>query len=165
MNKNNFLYIVMLSRWICWFSLSNLVFFKYPVILSNSYHLQNLDIVMILNRVFLAFISKQWHLYYSLHFSTKVPNHPQANLDLTRLPPETKIDQETIQQLESISLVKFGNETGIKIVEEAIRFADQITLLNTEGVEPMVSVLEERYYFIVTKSFDSLIFVSRLKGV
>ncbi len=50
-----------------------------------------------------------------------------------------------IEHLERLALVDFGNEAGIKRLEAAIRFADQIHLVNTEGVKPMDSVLEDRY--------------------
>lgn len=56
----------------------------------------------------------------------------------------TKIDQETIEQLERISLVDFANKRGIKRLEEAIAFADQICDIDTTGVEPLYSVLEDR---------------------
>ncbi len=53
-----------------------------------------------------------------------------------------------IEHLERLALVDFGNEAGIKRLEAAIRFADQIHLVDTEGVEPMDSVLEDRYPII-----------------
>lgn len=58
------------------------------------------------------------------------------------------IDQQTIAELERNSLVNFENERGIKIVEEAIEFAEQLSTVNTEGVEPLVSVLEESTLFL-----------------
>lgn len=50
---------------------------------------------------------------------------------------------ELIEHLERLSLVDFGNEAGIQRLEAAIRFADQLRLVNAEGVEPMDSVLED----------------------
>jgi len=46
--------------------------------------------------------------------------------------------------LERQSLVDFANEEGVKTLEAAIRFADQLQLVNTEGVDPMISVHENR---------------------
>ncbi|CAH1388874.1 unnamed protein product [Nezara viridula] len=77
-------------------------------------------------------------------FCSKVPKKPFSAIDLSKLPPSTKIDKETIEHLERISLVDFGDEKGIKIVEEAVRFADQLFLCNTDGVEPLTSLLEDR---------------------
>lgn len=82
--------------------------------------------------------------YFFVTYTSKVPKCPHLGVDLRSLPLETKIDKNTIEQLEKVSLVEFGNEKGIYIVEEAIRFADQIRLINTDGVEPLASVLEER---------------------
>lgn len=77
-------------------------------------------------------------------YSHKIPKNPFGGLDLSKLPPATKIDKETIEHLERISLVDFGDEKGIKIVEEAVRFADQLLLCNTDEVEPLTSLLEDR---------------------
>jgi len=80
----------------------------------------------------------------STRYSSYVPSDPVPPLDERKLPEPTKIDQDTIEQLERVSLVDFGNEKGIEIVESAIRFADRISLVDTEGVKPLFSVLEER---------------------
>ena len=85
--------------------------------------------------------------YIDRRFCSKIPKSPQSIIDLTKLPPATKIDKETIEHLERISLVDFGDERGIKIVEEAVRFADQLFLCNTDGVEPFTSLLEDRFAF------------------
>nr|CAG4651862.1 EOG090X076T [Triops cancriformis] len=53
------------------------------------------------------------------------------------------IDRATIQHLERLSLVDFANIQGIARLEEAIRFADQIRSVDTTGVEPLISVLED----------------------
>jgi aspartyl-tRNA(Asn)/glutamyl-tRNA(Gln) amidotransferase subunit C len=60
------------------------------------------------------------------------------------LPPATKINQETIELLERLSLVDFANKKGIDRLEDAIRFADQIRVIDTTDVEPMITVLEDR---------------------
>lgn len=73
--------------------------------------------------------------------STK-PN--PSKIDLSLLPPRTVIDAQTIALLERLSLVDFGNKEGIKTLEEAIAFADQILQVDISGVEPLVSVLEDR---------------------
>nr|CAG4643995.1 EOG090X076T [Lepidurus arcticus] len=60
-------------------------------------------------------------------------------------PAPKLIDKETIQYLEGLSLVDFANAQGVARLEEAIRFADQIREVETTGVEPLVSVLEDYY--------------------
>ncbi|RWS01050.1 hypothetical protein B4U79_01057, partial [Dinothrombium tinctorium] len=44
--------------------------------------------------------------------------------------------------LEKLSLVNFANIEGVKRLEEAIKFADRLKEVNTDGVKPMYSVLE-----------------------
>lgn len=38
----------------------------------------------------------------------------------------------------------FRNQEGLACLEKAIRFADQLHVVDTDGVDPMDSVLEER---------------------
>ena len=57
---------------------------------------------------------------------------------------ETIVDEKTIQQLERLALLNFNNTAGIQQLSEAIRLADQIRTVDTTGVEPMDSVLEDR---------------------
>jgi aspartyl-tRNA(Asn)/glutamyl-tRNA(Gln) amidotransferase subunit C len=68
-------------------------------------------------------------------------------IEESKLPPRTKINQETIELLERLSLVDFANKKGIERLEDAIRFADLIRVIDTTGVEPMISVLEDRSVF------------------
>ena len=56
----------------------------------------------------------------------------------------TKIEDATIDHLERLALVDFANQAGIHRIESAIRFADQLFLVDTTGVEPMDSILENR---------------------
>ena len=58
-------------------------------------------------------------------------------------PEETVIDSTTIEHLERISLVDFANVQGIERLEEAIKLAEVIRTVDTTGVEPMYSVLED----------------------
>ena len=62
--------------------------------------------------------------------------------------PEAKIDLETIRQLERLSLVDFANVTGIDRLESAINLADRIRNVNTDGVEPLYSVLEDESLYL-----------------
>ena len=49
-----------------------------------------------------------------------------------------------IHHLERLSLVDFGNKEGIDRLSSAVTFADKIDVVDTNGVEPMDTVLEER---------------------
>merc|ERR1712243_150898 len=60
---------------------------------------------------------------------------------------ESIIDSTTIEHLEGISLVDFANVRGIERLEEAVKLADVIRTVDTSGVEPMYSVLEEETLF------------------
>lgn len=53
------------------------------------------------------------------------------------------IDPATIEHLERISLVDFANVEGIKRLEEAIKLAEIVTRVDTSGVQPLYSILEE----------------------
>lgn len=73
-----------------------------------------------------------------------VPQKPvKSKIDLNKLPPRTSIDASTIAHLERLSLVDCANKQGIETLEEAIAFADQILDVNTEGVQPLITVLED----------------------
>ncbi|XP_078599881.1 glutamyl-tRNA(Gln) amidotransferase subunit C, mitochondrial [Branchiostoma floridae x Branchiostoma japonicum] len=81
--------------------------------------------------------------------SSKVPSEPTwKEVHESKLPKPTKIDQDTIAHLERLALVDFANKEGIRRLEAAIRFADQMFLVDTTGVEPMDSVLEDRELYL-----------------
>ena len=58
------------------------------------------------------------------------------------------IDSATIQHLERISLVDFANVRGIERLEEAIELAEVIKSVDTTGIEPMYSILEDESLYI-----------------
>lgn len=68
-----------------------------------------------------------------------------SKIDLNLLPPKTKIDPKTIALLERLSLVDCANKQGIQVLEDAIEFADQILQIDTTDIQPLVTVLEDRY--------------------
>lgn len=51
---------------------------------------------------------------------------------------------EIIDHLERLALVDFGNQEAVDRISKAVRFADQLLLVDTTDVEPMTSVLEDR---------------------
>lgn len=77
--------------------------------------------------------------------NSKIPPEPVVKrIEEHNLPSPTRINQKTIELLERLSLVDFANKKGIDRLEDAIRFADQIRVIDTTGVEPMITVLEDR---------------------
>lgn len=55
-----------------------------------------------------------------------------------------KISADLVDKLERLALVDFRTKQGLECLEKAIRFADQLHVVDTSGVEPMDSVLEDR---------------------
>ncbi|CAG0913109.1 unnamed protein product [Notodromas monacha] len=55
------------------------------------------------------------------------------------------IELDTVERLEKMSLVNFGNKLGLLRLIETVRFAGTLKTVNTEGVEPLISVLENRF--------------------
>lgn len=51
---------------------------------------------------------------------------------------------EVLDHLERLALVDFRDAEGVERLREAVRFAERLREVNTEGVEPMDSVLEDR---------------------
>ncbi|XP_022695127.1 glutamyl-tRNA(Gln) amidotransferase subunit C, mitochondrial-like [Varroa jacobsoni] len=54
------------------------------------------------------------------------------------------IPVETAHILEKLSLVRFGEVEAVKKVEEAATFAQAIFDVDTTGIEPMYTILEDR---------------------
>lgn len=75
----------------------------------------------------------------------QVPKTPVwEEVDHTRIPNVPQIDQEMINHLERVSLVEFNNQAGIERLSKAIESANKLHMVNTDGIEPMESVLEDR---------------------
>uniref|UniRef100_A0A672PAQ4 Glutamyl-tRNA(Gln) amidotransferase subunit C, mitochondrial n=1 Tax=Sinocyclocheilus grahami TaxID=75366 RepID=A0A672PAQ4_SINGR len=53
-----------------------------------------------------------------------------------------------LDKLERLALVDFGSKEGVDCLEKAIRLADQLHVINTDGVEPTDSVLEDRELYL-----------------
>lgn len=56
-----------------------------------------------------------------------------------------QIPADLVDKLERLALVDFRTKQGLQCLQKAIRFADQLHVVDTSGVEPMDSVLEDRY--------------------
>ncbi|KAG7168772.1 glutamyl-tRNA(Gln) amidotransferase subunit C, mitochondrial-like isoform X2 [Homarus americanus] len=76
---------------------------------------------------------------------SKVPQHPVfPSINEEDLLPKTVVDLKLVQLLEKLSLVDFANMEGLVRLKAAISMADKLSVVNTEGVEPLVTVLENR---------------------
>lgn len=77
--------------------------------------------------------------------NSKVPEVPTWELvPEDQLPPPAHIPADLVDKLERLALVDFRTKEGLACLEKAIRFADQLHVVDTSGVEPMDSVLEDR---------------------
>ncbi|XP_046658105.1 glutamyl-tRNA(Gln) amidotransferase subunit C, mitochondrial-like [Daphnia pulicaria] len=91
---------------------------------------------LFLNRKYFSFVLKK--------FSSAVPEKPIV-LEREGETASVKIDSKTIEHLERLSLVDFANREGIRRLEEAIQFANQIHSVDTSAVKPLINVLYEEY--------------------
>lgn len=62
-----------------------------------------------------------------------------------RILQPAQIPADLVDKLERLALVDFRTKQGLACLEKAIIFADQLHVVDTSGVEPMDSVLEDRY--------------------
>uniref|UniRef100_A0A3B4B2P9 Glutamyl-tRNA(Gln) amidotransferase subunit C, mitochondrial n=1 Tax=Periophthalmus magnuspinnatus TaxID=409849 RepID=A0A3B4B2P9_9GOBI len=65
-----------------------------------------------------------------------------------QLPPPSTVPLDLVDKLERLALVDFRTKQGLSCLEKAIRFADQLHVVDTSGVEPMDSVLEDRALYL-----------------
>ncbi|XP_068167543.1 glutamyl-tRNA(Gln) amidotransferase subunit C, mitochondrial [Antennarius striatus] len=88
-------------------------------------------------------------LFSSKPYKSKVPECPTwGPVPADRLPPAAQISDDLVDKLERLALVDFRNKQGLDCLEKAIRFADQLHVVDTSGVEPMDSVLEDRALYL-----------------
>lgn len=79
----------------------------------------------------------------------KVPQAPTWEpVPEDQLPPPTRVPADLVDKLERLALVDFRTKQGLECLEKAIRFADQLHAVDTTGIEPMDSVLEDRVLYL-----------------
>ncbi|KAG8012040.1 Glutamyl-tRNA(Gln) amidotransferase subunit C [Nibea albiflora] len=84
-------------------------------------------------------------LWSSQPHNTKVPQAATWEpVPESQLPPPAHVPADLVDKLERLALVDFRTKQGLACLEKAIRFADQLHVVDTSGVEPMDSVLEDR---------------------
>ncbi|XP_048753494.1 glutamyl-tRNA(Gln) amidotransferase subunit C, mitochondrial-like isoform X2 [Ostrea edulis] len=80
--------------------------------------------------------------------SSKVPEKATwISIDKSRLPNEPRIDKE-VNLLERLSLVEFDNQEGVDRLTKAAKSANQLHAVNTNNIEPMDSVLEDKTLYL-----------------
>ncbi|XP_027718569.1 glutamyl-tRNA(Gln) amidotransferase subunit C, mitochondrial [Vombatus ursinus] len=62
--------------------------------------------------------------------------------------PGGRVSAELIEHLERLALVDFRNREGVARLQAAIEFAGQLRAVDTDGVVPMESVLEDRCLYL-----------------
>lgn len=89
------------------------------------------------------------HLFSSQPHNPKVPKVATWEpVQEDQLPQPSIIPADLVDKLERLALVDFRTKQGLECLEKAIRFADQLHVVNTSGVEPMDSVLEDRVLYL-----------------
>ncbi|XP_038106239.1 glutamyl-tRNA(Gln) amidotransferase subunit C-2, mitochondrial-like [Culex quinquefasciatus] len=77
--------------------------------------------------------------YHELKHPSKVPQRPhKPTIDGQSTPTRIPVDAQTLR----LSLVDLDNAEAHRTLEDAIEFASQILSVDTDGVEPLYTVLE-----------------------
>lgn len=83
-----------------------------------------------------------------LKHPTKVPQQPHiSEIDRRQRanqPPRIAVDDQTVQLLERLSLVDLDSKEAHRTLEDSIEFASRILTIDTDGVEPLYTVLEKQ---------------------
>ncbi|XP_052567295.1 glutamyl-tRNA(Gln) amidotransferase subunit C-3, mitochondrial-like [Culex pipiens pallens] len=81
--------------------------------------------------------------FHELKHPSKVPQRPNKSpIDGQSTPTRIPVDAQTVQLLERLSLVDLDSAEAHRTLEDAIEFASQILSVDTDGVEPLNTVLE-----------------------
>ncbi|XP_044131368.1 glutamyl-tRNA(Gln) amidotransferase subunit C, mitochondrial [Bufo gargarizans] len=83
-----------------------------------------------------------------LSLQSKVPQCPTWSMEPDTNTQDGHVSAEVIDHLERLALVDFRNQEGVERLERAIQFAGQLHNVNTEGVQPLSSVLEDRALYM-----------------
>nr|XP_020450068.1 glutamyl-tRNA(Gln) amidotransferase subunit C, mitochondrial [Monopterus albus] len=94
-------------------------------------------------------ITNVTRLFSSRPHNPKVPEVPTWKpVAEDQLPTPAHIPADLVDKLERLALVDFRTKQGLACLEKAIRFADQLHVVDTSGVDPMDSVLEDRALYL-----------------
>ncbi|KAM4050504.1 glutamyl-tRNA(Gln) amidotransferase subunit C, mitochondrial-like [Anomaloglossus baeobatrachus] len=83
-----------------------------------------------------------------LSLQSKVPQNPTWSIEADTAKQDCHVSADVIDHLERLALVDFRNQEGVERLERAIHFASHLHNVNTDGVEPLSSVLEDRALYM-----------------
>ncbi|XP_041793637.1 glutamyl-tRNA(Gln) amidotransferase subunit C, mitochondrial [Chelmon rostratus] len=116
---------------------------------NDGYPVTNMNFQRRRNRCHKSHITSVTRLSSSQPHNPKVPQFATWEpVPEDQLPPPTQIPADLVDKLERLALVDFRTKQGLDCLEKAIRFADQLHVVDTTGVEPMDSVLEDRALYL-----------------
>lgn len=79
---------------------------------------------------------------------SKVPDRPHQHDLIDDDDGDVELDEATLHQLQRWSLVKLDDDKALSALKKSIKFANKILKIDTEGVEPLYTVLENKYVTI-----------------
>ncbi|XP_055383279.1 glutamyl-tRNA(Gln) amidotransferase subunit C, mitochondrial [Condylostylus longicornis] len=80
--------------------------------------------------------------------SSKISKEPYKIKFKSETTSGIKIDLETIHLLERLSLVDLEHKDALKTIQDSIQFADLITYVNTDAIDPLYTVLEQEELYL-----------------
>jgi aspartyl-tRNA(Asn)/glutamyl-tRNA(Gln) amidotransferase subunit C len=108
----------------------------------------------VVQRSSLIILNRQHFSFFFKKFSFVVPiKEPIVTVRKVGEAAAVKIDSKTIEHLERLSLVDFANHEGIRRLEEAIQFANQIHSVDTSTAKPLINVLTEEHIHSLREDF------------
>ncbi|XP_029651162.1 glutamyl-tRNA(Gln) amidotransferase subunit C, mitochondrial isoform X1 [Octopus sinensis] len=82
------------------------------------------------------------------HYSYSKPSQSAEDININTTPdPDTSeppVDAKLVERLERLSLVAFDSEVGVQRLRQTIKAANNVLSVDTTGIEPMISVHEDR---------------------
>ncbi|TKR80237.1 hypothetical protein L596_014341 [Steinernema carpocapsae] len=73
-----------------------------------------------------------------------IPTKPcPSSIDLSKVEPAPELNVALKRKLEKVSLLRFETEDHVKMWKDAVAHANQISLVDVSGVEPMYFVHED----------------------
>ncbi|XP_036369162.1 glutamyl-tRNA(Gln) amidotransferase subunit C, mitochondrial isoform X2 [Octopus sinensis] len=74
-------------------------------------------------------------------FQRPLPLTLESHYSYSKEPP---VDAKLVERLERLSLVAFDSEVGVQRLRQTIKAANNVLSVDTTGIEPMISVHEDR---------------------
>ena len=101
-----------------------------------------MDLLRLSRRLSSSTLQKNYPLLQIRRQNTQTRSSPRDK-KIEEANPEIKITKETIEKLERLALVNFGNDAGIERLKAAVNFVECLRNFHVdESVEPLYTVLE-----------------------